>query len=365
MWMLYGANGYTGRLIAAEATARGQRPILAGRNADQIQSLAGELKCPARVFSLEAAPDLGQHLRGVQAVLHCAGPFSDTARPMVEACLAQGVHYLDITGEIEVIEWASRQHEQAVSAGCCVLPAVGMDVVPSDCLAARLAESLPQATHLELAFAGALTISPGTARTIWNHAGRGGLVRQGGQITPVPLAWKTTQAHFPGGPRWAMTIPWGDVSSAYHTTGIPNIEVYAAVPRRRIQTLRRLRCFAPLANLAPIRALGRWWIDRHVTGPDHNELTRGRTEFWGRVSNAAGEAAEATLETPNGYALTVQTALAILEHVIAGRVPAGFSTPAKALGSRFIEQIPDVTFGWREATEGRPTDNLPDSRLSE
>ena len=350
--MLYGVSGYTGRLIAREAVSRGMQPVLAGRDAAKIQPLAGELSCDCRVFGLDSAAEIAAALEGMAAVLHCAGPFRATAEPMLEACLAAGVHYLDITGEIEVIESAKGRHDRALAAGIAILPAVGMDVVPSDCLAKRLAEELPQAERLELAFGGMLSVSHGTAATIWENIGRGGRVRQHGQIVRVPAAWKVQEIPFPRQPRWAMTIPWGDVASAFHTTGIPNIEVYAAVPSKQLSVLRRFRWLAPLASIGVVQSLGRRWIDRRIQGPGEAELTRGRTEFWGRVTDEAGRIAEATLETPNGYKLTVQTSLAVLQQVLAGRVRTGFSTPALALGGGFIETIPDVNFAWRQRASG-------------
>lgn len=344
--MVYGANGYTGRRIAGEAVSRGLQPLLAGRDASKIEPLATELHCASRIFSLTTTTaEIAGHLQGVAAVLHCAGPFSVTAQAMMDACLAAGVHYLDITGEIDAIESAAQRHGRAVTAGISLLPAVGMDVVPSDCLAVRLAQMLPNAVKLELAFAGMLSVSHGTAATIWENVGRGGRVRRAGQIIRVPVAWKIQEIPFRRGRKWAMTIPWGDVASAFHSTGIPDIEVYAAMPARQLNVLRGFRWLAPLAGLAPVQAAGRWWIDRRVRGPGTDELTGGRTEFWGRVTDAAGRMAEATLETPNGYTLTVQASLAVLQQVLAGRVRPGFSTPALALGAEFIETLPDVVIG--------------------
>ncbi len=343
-WMIYGANGYTGRRIARQAVSNGLQPVLAGRDEGRVQSLATELGCESRVFSLAAPTAVAEHLRGVAAVLHCAGPFSVTARPMLEACLTAGVHYLDITGEIDVIELAAQHHQRAVAAGICLMPAVGMDVVPSDCLAAQLAQLLPGAVKLALAFTGLQSISHGTAATIWENVGQGGRIRRGGQIVRVPVAWKIQSIPFSSGPKWAMTIPWGDVSSAFHTTGIPDIEVYAAVPRGQLGVIRAFRGLASLAGLRPIQAAGRWWIDRRIRGPGADELRQGRTEFWGRVTDGAGRSVEATLETPNGYALTVQASLAVLHQVLAGNVVPGFSTPARALGGGFIETLPEVAF---------------------
>ncbi|MCR4415442.1 MAG: saccharopine dehydrogenase NADP-binding domain-containing protein [Thermoguttaceae bacterium] len=345
-WLLYGANGYTGRLIAAEAVRRGARPILAGRSAEKIEPLARTLDCPARVFPLDDPSRIGPHLAGVRAVLHCAGPFSATAAPMREACLGAGVHYLDLTGEIDVIEAAAAQHERAVAAGVCLLPAVGFDVVPSDCLAAMLAQRLPGARRLELAFVFTGSMSPGTAKTTLEAIPRGGRVRIGGRIERVPTAWKTLEVPFPGGPRWAMTAPWGDVATAWHTTGIPDIEVYVAVPRGQIRWIRRARPLLGAFGYAPVRRLAQWWIRHFLSGPSPQALDQSTAAFWGRVTDGAGRHVEATLRTPGGYPLTVWAALGSLERVLAGSVAPGFATPAKAFGPEFILEHPEAELRW-------------------
>ncbi|HEV7923072.1 MAG TPA: saccharopine dehydrogenase NADP-binding domain-containing protein, partial [Thermoanaerobaculia bacterium] len=143
MWMIYGANGYTGELIAREAARRGERPILAGRDRTAVEALAKELGLQWRAFPLDA-PDL----RDIQLVLHCAGPFMYTSAPMVRACLDAGAHYLDITGEIVVFEAVMRKDGEAKQRGVTLLPGVGFDVVPTDCLAAQLAQRLPDADEL-------------------------------------------------------------------------------------------------------------------------------------------------------------------------------------------------------------------------
>src|ERR1700730_2624586 len=124
-WMLYGANGYTGELIALEARNQGKSPILAGRSEAKIAVLRDELQLPARVFSLNSPPAIEDALRGVSLVLNCAGPFSKTAEPMLRACIAAGVHYLDNTGEIDVFECAHRLDADAKAAGGVLCPGVG------------------------------------------------------------------------------------------------------------------------------------------------------------------------------------------------------------------------------------------------
>ncbi len=345
-WLIYGANGYTGRLIAERAVASGLRPVLAGRTRSSIVPLAERLGCRYRVFSLGDAAELAAGLHGISLVLHCAGPFCETAAPMVEACLAAGVHYLDITGEYDVIEQLAQQTERAVAVGIVLMPAVGMDVVPSDCLAARLAQAVPGADHLVLALSGAATISPGTARTVWRNLGRGGRVRRAGRIVSVPVGDDLQIVPFPSGSQPSMTIPWGDIASAFYTTRIPNIEVRLGLPPGQARLVRRWRWLLPLAGLAPVQCCGRWWIRRTVSGPGEHELATGQTEFWGQARAADGRVAEASVTAPNGYRLTVDAALAIAARVLAGQVPAGFQTPAGALGGDFLETLPGVAFQW-------------------
>lgn len=341
-WMIYGANGYTGRLIAEEAVRRGIHPVLAGRQREAIEDLAHAVSCEARVFSLSSPQETARHLAGCSLVLNAAGPFSATAVPMMEACLAAGVHYLDITGEIDCIEAAAARQTPAVERGICLIPAVGFDVVPTDCLAATLAHRLPDATHLQLAFRGLSKVSRGTAKTMLENLSHGGRARIDGQIVRVPLAWKSQRVPFREGRRWAVTIPWGDVASAYHSTGIPNIEVYMGLPRRQIRLLQWSRWLIPLLRVWPLPSLVKSIVDRRAAGPSAEVREQERASVWGRVQSASGQSVEATLQTPNGYALTVLTALAAIERVLASPPSPGFHTPSRAFGADFVLSIPGV-----------------------
>src|SRR5579884_2759288 len=199
-WLIYGANGYTGALIAAEAVARGLRPVLAGRSAPAVAETAGRLGLPHRAFGLEDDAAVRAGLAGMKLVLHCAGPFAHTCRAVADACLATGVHYLDVTGEVTVFEGLAALDAAARAAGVMLLPGVGFDVVPSDCLAAHLKRRLPSATHLALGFQMDQSLSHGTATTIVENLHRGGVIRQGGVLTNVPAAWRTRTIDFGRGP---------------------------------------------------------------------------------------------------------------------------------------------------------------------
>ncbi len=317
-WMIYGANGYTGRRIAQEAVQRGMHPVLAGRNRQAVHPLAQQLQCPSRVFPLTDVSTVQAALEGCQLVLHCAGPFTETSQPMRNACLNAGIHYLDITGEIEVIEAAAADHPAAVRSGTVLLPAVGFDVVPSDCLAAMLAARMPEATLLQLAFAGVGPPSPGTLKTMLQRLYEGGRARVDGQIVQVPLAWKTMKVPFRDGVQAAMTIPWGDVAAAWHSTRIPNIEVYMAMPSRQLRWVHRFESLLPLLGNPLAQSVMRPVLRRLATGGDPSTTTDGRSSFWGRVSDPSGQSLEATLTGPGSYRLTALTALASVQRVLAG-----------------------------------------------
>lgn len=335
-WLIYGAYGYTGELIAREAVRRGERPILAGRDAAKLEPLARELGCEVRVFGIDAID-----LRDVSLVLHCAGPFSHTSAPMVSACLAAKAHYLDITGEIAVFESVFRRHDEAVRAGVTLLPGAGFDVVPTDCLAAMLARRLPDATELWLAFyPEGGSVSRGTMKTMLENIAQGGAVRRDGQIVRVPTAWDVRTINFSNGARLAVTIPWGDVSTAYHTTGIPNIRVYNVLPPGAIRNMRRFRWLLPLAGRGPIQ----WLLQRKADqrhGPSEARRQRARTYLWGRAFNER-ESIEQTMTTPEGYHFTMLSALAAVARILAEPVQAGAFTPAKRFGPDFVLTIPGV-----------------------
>ena len=213
--LIYGANGYTGELIARRAVDRGLPAILAGRRAEALEPLAAQLGRPFRAFALDRPASIDPELAGVSVVLNCAGPFSRTATPLVEACLRSRVHYLDITGEIAVIEAIAARDTEARRLGVTLLPAAGFDVVPSDCLAAHVKRRLPTATHLTLAFRAGARMSRGTATTSVENAHGGGMIRSAGALRRIPSGWRTRLVDFGDGPTKAVLVPWGDVATAY------------------------------------------------------------------------------------------------------------------------------------------------------
>jgi short subunit dehydrogenase-like uncharacterized protein len=342
-WMIYGANGYTGKLVVEEAVKRGLRPVLAGRNADALRELAAPHGLPVRAFGLDDAHVVEKNLHGMGLVLHCAGPFSATCAPMLEGCLAEGVHYLDITGEIDVFAHCHAQHARASDKGIVVIPGSGFDVVPTDCLAAMLKRDLPTATSLVLAFEAGGGPSPGTAKTSVEGLGKGGRARIDGVLTRVPLAWKTRSFERDGEARFAMTIPWGDVYTSFVSTGIPNVEVYMGVPPATAKRLRRMRMLGPLLDTGLVQGWLKRQVEKRVKGP--SDSTRGKTGcvVWGEVRDAEGRELKRRLRTPNGYAITVTAALGIVARLREGeRPPGGYYTPSKLMGADYVLGLPDV-----------------------
>lgn len=337
-WMIYGANGYTGELIAREAKRRGHTPVLAGRS-PSVKTQADELGLRSRIFAMDS-PGLAKEIAGMKVVLHCAGPFSATARPMMEACLGAGAHYLDITGEISVFELGASFDSEASAAGIVIMPGVGFDVVPTDCVAATLKAALPTATSLALGFDSRSGFSPGTAKTSAEGLGQGGRIRRDGAIQPVPLAWKTRHIDFGNGEKLAMTIPWGDVSTAWHSTGIPNVETYIPASPKLVARLKKLNWVRPLLGLAPVQAFMKSRIAKSVRGPSEETRDKTPTFVWGEVSNQRGEKRVARLQTPNGYTITVTASLGIVEHLLKHDVKGGFRTPSRLMGADYVTTLP-------------------------
>jgi short subunit dehydrogenase-like uncharacterized protein len=341
--LLYGANGYTGALIARMAIERGLRPILAGRGAGAVAASATLLGLEYRVFTLEDKAALDAALSDLAVVLHCAGPFAHTSRLMVDACLRTKTHYLDITGEIAVFEALAARDAEAKAAAVMLLPGVGFDVVPTDCLAAHLKRRLPSATQLALGILTSGGVSRGTANTAVENLASGGLVRHNGALVAVPAGYKSRSIDFGRGPVTAASIPWGDVSTAFYSTGIPNIEVYMVLSTAARRLLTAGRYAGPLLKPYAVQRLLKLLVGRQPPGPSDEQRARGFSLIWGQVIDAAGATCSARLSGPEAYTLTALTALAIVQKVLAGEFSVGFQTPSRAYGADLILEIAGVT----------------------
>ena len=332
--LIYGATGYSGRLIVDAARGCGLRPILAGRDAAKLAALAEPAGLEWRAAPLGEPGLLDAALQGVRVVLHAAGPFSHTARPMLEACLRAGVHYLDITGEIAVIEALARRDAVARQRGVMVMPAVGFDVVPSDCLAAHVAGRLPGAERLTIGLTGFTFLTRGSAKTLV-EAVDAGVVRRGGVITRLPLGSRERPFDYGDGPRPSLNCSWGDVATAYYTTGIPNIETYVEATPLVQGTLAGSRYLGWVLRTAPWQAMMRAATDMLPEGPADEERKTARMTIVAEAERG-GRRVRARLVTPESYTFTGVTAAAIARRALAGDVEAGFQTPARVYGSDLV-----------------------------
>ncbi|WP_163832716.1 saccharopine dehydrogenase family protein [Spartinivicinus ruber] len=342
-WLIYGANGYTGRLIAKEAVKQGLEPILGGRNDQEIAPLAIELGLSYRIFDLTDQQIVNQSLSDIDLVVLCAGPFSTTSRPIVSACLSQGTHYLDITGEISVFTAIFEQHQAAKEANVVLCPGVGFDVIPTDCIAATLKNALPDANYLALGFDSNSQLSPGTMKTAIEGLRSGCKIRENGIIKTVPLGYRQRQIDFGNGLKQAVIIPWGDVATAYFSTHIPNIEVYIPLSPPGIHRLRRLRWYRPLLSLPLVQRLLKYQASRKYRGPSEQERLQSKVSVWGEVKNDRGDIKHAFLTTPNGYLLTVAGTLLAVQHLLHYRGEGGYFTPSQLMGRNTIESLPGTS----------------------
>jgi short subunit dehydrogenase-like uncharacterized protein len=342
-FLIYGSYGYTGQLIVDHALNEGLRPILAGRNKKKLISQAEKYNLEYRAFALEETAILDSVLQGVDAVLHCAGPFVHTFRQMAEACLRTKRHYVDISGEIPGFEALAAMDNEAKAAGIMLLPGAGFDVVPSDCLAAHLKQRLPSATHLRLFVSGVgAGTSRGTAKSAIENMHRQGTIRRNGVLVQVPPAWNVREQDFGRGYTKVVSVGWGDVGTAYYSTGIPNIETYFALSESAINFLRAMRVIGPLMYNRPVKRTLKLLINMFLQGPTEDKRKNASAIFIGEVTDQNRRRTISKLITPEGYTCTALTTVTIMKRILNDELKIGFQTPSLAYGADFILQFRGV-----------------------
>jgi short subunit dehydrogenase-like uncharacterized protein len=346
--IVYGSYGYTGKLIVQECRRLGLQIILSGRDSHRLARQKLETGYLFETVDLSDTKALIALLEKGTIVIHCAGPFQFTAWQMIEACLKAGTHYTDITGEHQVFEANFKYDEQAKKNGIMLMSGTGFDVVPSDCLALHLKEKLPAATHLQLAFASSGGFSRGTSKTMIEGLGYGSTIRVNGTLVNIKTAGKIMDVDFGPFRSKSVCIPWGDIATAFRSTGIPNIEVYAGVGEKTIGFLKASNLLNPLLRNRWVKNLLRNRIDKRKPGPSTEKLATTRSYLWGRVQDGAGGEVQARLETPNGYALTARASVHIAKKILDGHLQPGSITPAMAYGPGLILEI-EGTKGYYDA----------------
>ncbi len=337
--LIYGAYGFTGKLIVQVAVDKGYNPLLGGRDKKKLQALAASYELDSRAYSVDDIKTWDEVLPDIDLLINCAGPFGLTVEHVVPACLRHKVHYLDITGEIDVFKYIASLTKEAQTAGVVLMPGVGFDIVPTDCLSAKLKEKLPSGTHLELAFQGNSGISRGTALSMARRYHEGGSIRQNGKMVSVPIAYEVRDIDFGGKTRLCMTIPWGDVYTAYFTTGIPNIKVFTGVSQKTLNSLLSYKKLKGVARTAVAQWIMRSIIKKKVVGPSIEKRQTYYTYLWGKIWNDQGESVVLEMQTMESYQLTAFTAVRAAEVILEGNISPGYQTPAGAFGSDFIDQF--------------------------
>ncbi|MDA9121171.1 saccharopine dehydrogenase NADP-binding domain-containing protein [Flavobacteriales bacterium] len=341
--IVYGAYGYTGELIVRKCQELGIKPLLSGRNEGKLKPVAEKYGLAYEVADLKS-DDLDKLLAGSKVVIHAAGPFIHTSKPMVEACIRNKVHYTDITGEIAVFVQARKYDEQAKEAGVMLLPGTGFDVVPSDCLAAHLKSRMADADDLVLAFYGTGRASRGTSLTVVEGLGLGGTIRKDGKLKQVPDAHDVKRFDFGPINMTAVTIPWGDVYTAFFSTGIPNIKVYMGLPQKVIDGMKWSKYFGWLMRSEFVKKRARAKIVAGKAGPSDNQRDKATTYLVGTVTDESGKSLTSTIETQEGYTLTAMTAVDIASKIVSGNFKVGFQTPSLAYGKDIICEVSGAAF---------------------
>ncbi len=343
-WLIYGANGYTGEQIARAAASRGLTPVLAGRNRDAVEKLAHELHLPSRVFELTDETEIARNLEGMTLVLHCAGPFQKTARPMAQAAIAARSHYLDITGEITVYEDLLTLGRAAEAANTMLMPGAGFDVVPTDCIATLLKQKMPDATRLELAFIGGEQAASGSLKTALRQMPGGAVIREAGRLKSIPFFSRSRKIAIGNRSHEVYCIPWGDVSTAFVSTGIPNIAVYTAFPKMQAPLLKFAQPLMPLLKNGTVLSLADRLVETLGQNPKSDYLETAKSLVWGEVTNKDGQRIELALETRDTYTVTIETALKITGEVLQGNFRPGFKTCTQVFGSELVFSVPGTRF---------------------
>lgn len=341
--LLYGATGYTGGLVANEAMRRGLRPILSGRSEPKLKALAERLGLEYRVALLEHPARLDAALHDVDVVLNLAGPMVRTASPLVAACLRTGTHYLDVSGEVPVLEAVRRRDAEARQRELMLMPAVGFDVVPSDCLAAHVAARLAGATHLYIAVGNLAMLSRGSAKTFIEFAGRPMRVRRNGELCGVPSGTRERVFDYGYGERLSSLVTWGDLASAYYTTGIPNIETYFETNPSLRSALQLSRLFGRALTTPVWQTWLNAYAQMRAEGPSEEQRASRFTVIVAEAEAAGGRRAVSRLRTPDAYTFTSLCAVDVAHRALEGDLEPGFQTPARVYGADFAIRFPGVS----------------------
>lgn len=339
MILVYGAYGYTGKLIVDEALKKNLSLVLAGRNTKSLQPMAEELQLPQIAFELTDPESIAKHLEGIELVIHCAGPFEFTAEVMAKACILSKTHYIDITGEYQVFEMLQQMDANAKEENIMLLPGAGFDVVPSDCLANMLKKELPTGNDLKLAFASqGSSLSRGTAKTMIENIHNGQYYREDGTLKQRKHGKSVKTINYGSFEQISVAISWGDISSAHYSTGIENIEVFTGSTEKQIKQMKWANWLKPILSARWVKNILKNQLDKKPAGPSEKKRSNASMYLWGSITDGKNTE-EKRLKTPNGYTLTALTAVLISQKILDGNFKVGYQTPSTAYGESLILDV--------------------------
>lgn len=341
-WMIYGAYGYTGRLIAEEAIRRGHKPVLAGRSARKLQPLAERLGVGFIVLDLQDEKRLHDAVRDFDLIFHAAGPYGYTSAPMVQACLNGGANYLDICAEPLILEWILSLDALAREKRVALIPGAGFDVIATDCLALHVTQRITHPTHLEIATAASFTsvMSPGSAKTFFETVPTGIMARRNGRLVRIS-AGGVKRIRFLDRERTVVPASLGDLVTAHRTSSIPDVATYTALPEKNVSGYVRAEpIYRKLFAIRPLRRIAQKIAEKTATGPDEHLRQTDRSHVWVKAHNEDGLERQGWLETMESYRFTAVAGVRAAEEVITKGL-IGALTPALAFGADFLLEIPD------------------------
>jgi short subunit dehydrogenase-like uncharacterized protein len=357
--MIYGANGFTGGLIALAARELPCEIILAGRNAERVERAARSLGFAARAFLLDKPSRIVDALAGVDIVLNSAGPFMATAGPLIAACLDVGAHYLDVAGELGVFTFAHRHDATARRSGAMIMPGVGFSIVASDCLAADVAALVPGAKYLRFGVSRPEVFSRGSLRTAFSLLSGRIAIRRAGRLGSVPVGRLERNFNYGKGERASIAISMPDVFTAYFTTAIPNIEAYVQadlIARAAGPLSMHLTDLLRATSLGPLLDFGlAAWPERPSSaarGAARQVIVAEAEDQWRRSRRIR-------MVTSDGYSFTAAVATMIMKRIVSGEFEPGFQTPGKLYGAEFPLSIAGT---YREDFDERPRCTRPPLR---
>jgi short subunit dehydrogenase-like uncharacterized protein len=317
--MIYGGTGYTGRMASEYAKSLSLNFVLAGRTEAKVKTLASTLNVPHRVFDVDDAHRVDSALNGIRVLLNCAGPFARTAKPLIDACIRNKVHYLDISAELDSYLLAEKRDAEAKEANILLLPGAGSSVAMLGCLAGHVVERVESPSSIDIALHVSGPMSRGSAVSAANFAASC-LQRLRGELVEQDAAG-TRQFNFDDGNGdvdcFPVTLP--DLITLWKSTSVANIRTFVHASGD-----------AFVAG-DPAALPDGPSVEQREANPYHVAVS---------VTAADGNVTRAVLHTVNGYTFTPVASVEAAKRLLTLQVRGGFQTPVGVFGSGFVESIP-------------------------